>query len=281
MRTVIDFLERGTDGDYSYGVSLFKRVATPGMIKRYGGFLEKAGPGIGLPMLKAKLRAMVIAIRTEPERFPQVDLSGKKTEGRTEPEDDDGLTGRVDDLEDGAEGLAGRMEDIENDVEGLKEKVGELGKPGVRVTEISGLPPDLQVAYRRVKAMVPRMAYLHAELFLAKNDEERKALAGKLCRMDESRRELWRRLDEWHLAGGGMEDAPVKRAVALQRRRKRCMQNILSALRSVERYGLEPDKALALRAAEERLERYNEELRTLNEMVGGKGHDERGVPGKV
>lgn len=267
LNSIIDFVSNGALRDYSRGVALFKKTATKELLARYGNFLENAEPEMALPMLKAKLAALLITIRTEPERFQQVDFETpeEKINDDRDLKDIKQETERNGDV---CQDLETRVEEAEKGIDKLENRIGELEKPGIRLTEVNALPPDLQIAYGQIKMMVPKMAHLHAELFNAPNDERRKSVATQLCRMDSERRDLWKKIDQWYLKPEAAEKSPFKQAEALRRRRKRCMQNILSTTKALERYEKDTDKKMTCRLAAERLERYNEELKIINEMLG-------------
>lgn len=137
------------------------------------------------------------------------------------------------------------------------------------------LPDNLKVSYDRIRFLTPLIATLHGELSHLATDAERKQKAAELCKLDDERRTLWDELDRFSADGGkplaftappSKDESSLSQGLFLARRRRRLQDNIRKARRAKDLYEKEGKEAQAAACAE-RMQRYTQELDTLEKEI--------------
>ena len=268
---------------YADGVSLFRRLARPQVRERYGAFIEG---GIGkvtdtsdgrftlLVNLLSRIRQDIpLQPSLYPAAFEVATMAPKTVKSATSGNMqtvhlDTGLQNQVDDLE-------GRINEHDNAIDDLRGQVDELYKPGVKVVTEASMPPHIRECYDRVKEIAPLYGSLHADICRTDiTDEERRKLAESLCDLDDERRRLWKRIDEWS-EGRKLEvetehprysEDPVVRGFEYARAVKRLKENIRNSRTAAEK-AKQDGRTVVYENAMRRIEGYEKELKEIQEKM--------------
>lgn len=285
---------------YADGVSLFMSLARPQVKERYGAFIKE---GLGkvtdqfdgrFTMLVNLLASVNRDIPLQPSLYPAafspvegVTSQVPATEEARDPEHAvppsdqhleetvSDLEGRVQENEDTVSDLEDRVQQHDEEIEDLQDQVDELAKPGVKIVNEASMPPHVRKCYARIKEIVPLYASLHADICsAATSDSERKKLADQLCDLDDERRQLWDKIDEWS-EGKKTEleperpkysDDPVVRGFEYARAVKRLKENIRNSRASAEK-AKQDGRTVVYENALRRIEGYEKELMEIESKM--------------
>lgn len=290
---------------YADGLALFRSLASEPIKKRYSLFLEKGSEEISNPFdprftqlvnclsrIAQSIRAGQ-AIPAAEEEVLTVTVADKEKEQERDQrqrriqeleDDNNDLTTRIGYLEDESgnhgeeiEGLKEQVEANLDEILQLRKEVDVLNSPGVKVVTEESLTPELKKAYQRIKEIAPLYASLHADIANpATPDDDRKKLADKLCDLDDERRLLWKQIDDW-AEGKAVQldvkrpeysDNPTVRGYEMARQMKRLRQNIANSQEAAEKAKADGRQTI-YENARKRLERYQAELKELEEEIQG------------
>jgi hypothetical protein len=88
----------------------------------------------------------------------------------------------------------------------------EIGtSSNVNISALNQLPPNFSPAVTRLKELVPYMAKVHADMAAEIADDKRKLLRIQLVELDDERRRIWERIDNY-LQGNGQQESIDKSA---------------------------------------------------------------------
>ena len=293
---------------YTDGMSLFRALAPETVKQRYGLYLEQGAEGVSNPsdprftQLVNCLARIANAIRSgqviaaaevELDVRPVTVAEAKKKKETVQRQR------RIEDLESINEDIATRISFLESDrddhaeeidelrdqieqnwdeVRQLRKEVDMLNTPGVKVVTEASLPPALRKAHDRIKQIAPLYASLHADIANPSTpDEERKKLADKLCALDDERRKLWRKIDDWSEGKGATSDKlrttsisendnDVVRGYEIARQIKRLRQNIANSRAAAEKAKADGRQTVYENALQ-RIESYEAELQELQIVI--------------
>ena len=265
---------------YADGVSLFRSLARPQVKERYGAFIEE---GLGkvtdqfdgrFTMLVNLLAAVSRDIPLQPSLYPAAFSPVKGVTSQQVPAKVDArlpesvMPSSGQHLEETVSDLEDKVQQHDEEIEDLQDQVDELAKPGVKIVNEASMPPHVRKCYDRIKEIVPLYASLHADICsAATSDSERKKLADQLCDLDDERRQLWDKIDEW-AEGKKTEleperpkysDDPVVRGFEYARAVKRLKENIRNSRASAEK-AKQDGRTVVYENALRRIEGYEKEL---------------------
>ena len=289
---------------YTDGMALFRALAPDAVKQRYGLYLERGADGVTNPsdprftQLVNCLNRIANAIRMGqviPAAEEELDLHPVSVTEETKKAEARKRQRRIEELECINEDIATRISYLESDRDGNAEEIDELrdqieqnwdevrqlrkevdmlSAPGVKVVTEASLPPALRKAHDRIKQIAPLYASLHADIANPSTpDEERKKLADKLCALDDERRKLWRKIDEWSEGKGTTSDKlratsisendnDVVRGYEIARQIKRLRQNIANSRAAAEKAKADGRQTVYENALQ-RIESYEAELQEL------------------
>lgn len=289
---------------YADGMVLFRALAPETVKQRYGLYLERGADGVTNPsdprftQLVNCMNRIANAIRMGqviPAAEEELDLHPVSVTEETKKAEARKRQRRIEELECINEDIATRISYLESDRDGhaeeidelrdqieqnwdevrqLRKEVNMLSAPGVKVVTEASLPSALRKAHDRIKQIAPLYASLHADIVNPSTpDEERKKLADKLCALDDERRKLWRKIDEWSEGKGaasdklratcmGEHDNDVVRGYEIARQIKRLQQNIANSRAAAEKAKADGRRTVYENALQ-RIERYEAELQEL------------------
>ena len=193
------------------------------------------------------------------------------------------LTERVEGLEsdneDHAEELVSLQEQIDEkrtELAALRNEMDILNSPGVKIITEESLTPGMRKVYQRIKEIAPLYASLHNDITNPDiSDEERKAFAEELCKLDDERRSLWKQIDSWAEGKGELQleqkhpvfsDNGIVRGFEIARRIKRLKQNISNSKAAADRAEKDGKKNVQQNALD-RIANYETELAALEKEV--------------
>lgn len=137
------------------------------------------------------------------------------------------------------------------------------------------MPPHIRKCYDRVREIAPLYGSLHADICRPDiPNDERKQLADRLCDLDDERRRLWDKIDEWS-EGRKMEvetdrpqysEDPVVRGFEYARAVKRLKENIRNS-RSAAEKAKQDGRTVVYDNAMRRIEGYEKELKEIGEKM--------------
>ncbi|MDR1370815.1 MAG: hypothetical protein LBJ72_11930 [Dysgonamonadaceae bacterium] len=198
------------------------------------------------------------------------ELEDLKTELESAQESGEEKEERIEELE-------SEIEDKESEIEELQEKIETLRK-GVKIVKEEDLPEELLAMYRRTQEITPLYAALKTEIADEKiSDDERKAKAEELCKLDDERRSIWNKLDAWaageevRLEVKGVDpdedlsNDPFTRGLQLANAIKRTKENISRSKGSVTKFTKSGDLNKAAKA-QARMDHYQAELEKLEKL---------------
>lgn len=303
-----DFLKKWL-GDrqrkFADGVSLFKALGRPQTKKRYLEFIENGlqESSINLfdprfTLLINQLDAIAHDIDLQPSLYPlaQAEYSSSaqkegendgikqqpKKVAKTSPtvsvsqQTVENLEVRVSDAEEELSDLADEVREHNDAIDQLQGQVDELSKPGVKVVTEGSLPASLRKEYERLKEIVPLYASLHADICREDiTDDMRKGFASRLVKLDDERRRIWKKIDDW---SQGKEvsldvdrpqysDVPLVRGYELARSVKRLKENIRNSELAAKK-AKEDGRQVVYDNAMRRIESYRKELKEIEDELG-------------
>lgn len=290
MLQKIDNWLRDPKRDYAFGLSVFNQLASADMKTKYGTFLNDGNPkdkesmASRFPMLINKVTAIYNMVKANPDAFKDAlgdsstDLVKKITDLDKEGK---AMQAKIEELEELDEDKTAEIEQLQEELDEKNEEIENLAKQleekGVKVF-ISGnqLPEALREKYERTREIIPLMAAIHAELKdTAITDEERKAKAEELCKLDDERRKIWDEIDKY-LEGKNIavatdksleySEEPITRGMQIANRIARLKENIKRASDSIKKYEAADNKNGIARATK-RHEAYIQELKQLQAQV--------------
>jgi hypothetical protein len=193
------------------------------------------------------------------------------------------LTERIEELESDSENHADELVSLQEQIDEKREELATLrnemdvlNSPGVKVITEESLTPGMRKAYQRIKEIAPLYASLHNDVANPDiSDEERKALAEDLCKLDEERRSLWKQIDSWAEGKGELQleqkrpvfsNNDVVRGFEIARRIKRLKQNITNSKAAADRAEKDGKKNVQQNALD-RIANYETELAALEKEV--------------
>ncbi len=246
---------------YADGISLFDKLAREQVKERYGAYLRSGiNEVVGqfdprFSMLINELTRISRDIVIQPSLYPSaLEETAVKEDAPKVNKVKTVVVKSVSDignLQTGLDEMGARIDDLEGDmalqassIDDLSERVDDLSKPGIKVVTEASMPPSIRKCYDRIKEIVPLYARLHADISHQDiTDAERKELADKLCDLDDERRKLWGRIDEWSVGKELDVDAerpqysddPLVRGYEYARAVRRLKENIRNSLRSAEK----------------------------------------------
>ena len=224
--------------EYADGVAIFMAVARKVQLEKYAKyFAEVSSPEIfdhHFTMLVNLLTRIHNDILRQPALYPKaseevvdVKMLQQEEQAKVLKEKDSlisfceehiaKLNERLEELGDSGDDNSTEITSIRSEIEAherqlkdLQAEVAELSKPGVKVITEASMPAAIKTAYARIKEIVPLYASLHAELSNESiADEQRKKYADELCKLDDERRKLWKKIDDWSEGKGTLElDTP-------------------------------------------------------------------------
>ena len=189
---------------------------------------------------------------------------------------------KISELESQMDDLESQINEHQQQIEQLKEEVAELNKPGVKVVTQDSLPTSLKKAYVRIQEIAPLYASLHADIAdESKSDDDRKKLAEELCKLDDERRSLWKKIDDWsegkdvklEAARPAYSDNAVVRGYELARAVKRLKQNIATSQKSADKAKADGRQNIYDNAME-RIAKYQQELAEIEKEIADEGSAE-------
>lgn len=291
---------------YADGMALFRALAPETVKQRYGLYLEQGAEGVSNPsdprftQLVNCLARIANAIRSgqviaaaevELDVRPVTVAEAKKKKETVQRQR------RIEELESINEDIATRISFLESDrddhaeeidelrdqieqnwdeVRQLRKEVDMLNAPGVKVVTEASLPPALRKAHDRIRQIAPLYASLHADIANPSTpDEERKKLADKLCALDDERRKLWRKIDDWSEGKGATSDKlrvtsvgdnDLSRGYEIARQMKRLRQNIANSRAAAEKAKADGRQTVYENALQ-RIESYEAELKELQNAI--------------
>lgn len=291
---------------YADGMELFRQMASEAMKQRYGNYLEQVTGRVSHPFdphftqlvnclsrIAQNLRAGIVIAAAEEEldiRQITADEATKNEEAAKRTtriqvlsQQNNELQLRISDLENDSDNHATEIDELSAQVESNLEEIGQLRKevdalnaPGVKVVTEASLPKSLQQAYTRIKEIAPLYASLHNDIAQSDlPDDERRQLAEQLCDLDDERRKLWRKIDEWAEGKGKVEldtrrpeysDNAVVRGYEIARQIKRLKENIKNSTSAAEKAQADGRQNVYDNAVR-RIERYQQELKELEEEL--------------
>lgn len=288
---------------YADGLEIFEALAPKSYLDKYLSYFksvkEPSQFDQHFTMLINKLTDIERNIKTSPANYSRASeeiivtqvLATDKVKALADDKQDtiDNLRAEIVDLEETISDLEDSDEDKSAEIESLqdileekeallktlRDEIEQLNKPGVKVITEATLPPAMQVIYKRIKDITPLYASLHADLSSETiSDDDRKKIADNLCKLDDERRSLWRKIDSY---AEGVEveleekrpdysDNPVVVGYEIARRIKRLKNNIVNSQNSVKR-AEEEGKEVVRQNALARLEKYQIELAELEKVI--------------
>lgn len=291
---------------YADGMELFRQMASESMKQRYGNYLEQVTGRVSHPFdphftqlvnclsrIAQNLRAGIVIAAAEEEldiRQITADEATKNEEAAKRTtriqvlsQQNNELQLRISDLENDSDNHATEIDELSAQVESnleeirqLRKEVDALNAPGVKVVTEASLPKSLQQAYTRIKEIAPLYASLHNDIAQSDlPDDERRQLAEQLCDLDDERRKLWRKIDEWAEGKGKVEldtrrpeysDNAVVRGYEIARQIKRLKENIKNSTSAAEKAQADGRQNVYDNAVR-RIERYQQELKELEEEL--------------
>lgn len=291
---------------YADGMELFRQMASEAMKQRYGNYLEQVTGRVSHPFdphftqlvnclsrIAQNLRAGIVIGAAEEEldiRQITADEATKNEEAAKRTtriqvlsQQNNELQLRISDLENDSDNHATEIDELSAQVESnleeirqLRKEVDALNAPGVKVVTEASLPKSLQQAYTRIKEIAPLYASLHNDIAQSDlPDDERRQLAEQLCDLDDERRKLWRKIDEWAEGKGKVEldtrrpeysDNAVVRGYEIARQIKRLKENIKNSTSAAEKAQADGRQNVYDNAVR-RIERYQQELKELEEEL--------------
>lgn len=291
---------------YADGVAIFMAVARKVQLEKYAKyFAEVSSPEIfdhHFTMLVNLLTRIHNDILRQPALYPKaseevvdVKMLQQEEQAKVLKEKDSlisfceehiaKLNERLEELGDSGDDNSTEITSIRSEIEAherqlkdLQAEVAELSKPGVKVITEASMPAAIKTAYARIKEIVPLYASLHAELSNESiADEQRKKYADELCKLDDERRKLWKKIDDWSEGKGTLEldtprpeysDNPVVRGYELARAVKRLKQNIANSTTSAQK-AKEDGRETVYENAMKRIARYESELAEVEKELSG------------
>lgn len=291
---------------YADGVAIFMAVARKVQLEKYAKyFAEVSSPEIfdhHFTMLVNLLTRIYNDILRQPALYPKaseevadVKMLQQEEQAKVLKEKDSlisfceehiaKLNERLEELGDSGDDNSTEIASIRSEIEAherqlkdLQAEVAELSKPGVKVITEASMPAAIKTAYARIKEIVPFYASLHAELSNESiADEQRKKYADELCKLDDERRKLWKKIDDWSEGKGTLEldtprpeysDNPVVRGYELARAVKRLKQNIANSTTSAQK-AKEDGRETVYENAMKRIARYESELAEVEKELSG------------
>lgn len=291
---------------YADGVAIFMAVARKVQLEKYAKyFAEVSSPEIfdhHFTMLVNLLTRIHNDILRQPALYPKaseevadVKMLQQEEQAKVLKEKDSlisfceehiaKLNERLEELGDSGDDNSTEITSIRSEIEAherqlkdLQAEVAELSKPGVKVITEASMPAAIKTAYARIKEIVPLYASLHAELSNESiADEQRKKYADELCKLDDERRKLWKKIDDWSEGKGTLEldtprpeysDNPVVRGYELARAVKRLKQNIANSTTSAQK-AKEDGRETVYENAMKRIARYELELAEVEKELSG------------
>lgn len=292
--------------EYADGVAIFMAVARKVQLEKYAKyFAEVSSPEIfdhHFTMLVNLLTRIHNDILRQPALYPKaseevvdVKMLQQEEQAKVLKEKDSlisfceehiaKLNERLEELGDSGDDNSTEITSIRSEIEAherqlkdLQAEVAELSKPGVKVITEASMPAAIKTAYARIKEIVPLYASLHAELSNESiADEQRKKYADELCKLDDERRKLWKKIDDWSEGKGTLEldtprpeysDNPVVRGYELARAVKRLKQNIANSTTSAQK-AKEDGRETVYENAMKRIARYESELAEVEKELSG------------
>jgi septation ring formation regulator EzrA len=288
--------------DYASGLELFNLLATENLKKKYGDFLNdsKAKDTSVFQhrhnLLTSKLAQTLNAIRFNPSAFAEKlkEQSATDSDDAAEVESKINeireLKKHVEELQEQLDSIESNLDDSDTNIEALQDELSnalakieslaeELKAKNVKILREEDLPANIQSARKRIKEIVPLMAKCHASLSDSGiTDEQRQLLAEELCGLDDERRALWDKVDDYLNNADGIipevRTAPVfsedelVRGMQIGARIKRLEENIKRGKEAIKKHTSNKKNALARKAAET-VARYELELANLKQEIGG------------
>lgn len=292
--------------EYADGVAIFMAVARKVQLEKYAKyFAEVSSPEIfdhHFTMLVNLLTRIHNDILRQPALYPKaseevvdVKMLQQEEQAKVLKEKDSlisfceehiaKLNERLEELGDSGDDNSTEITSIRSEIEAherqlkdLQAEVAELSKPGVKVITEASMPAAIKTAYARIKEIVPLYASLHAELSNESiADEQRKKYADELCKLDDERRKLWKKIDDWSEGKGTLEldtprpeysDNPVVRGYELARAVKRLKQNIANSTTSAQK-AKKDGRETVYENAMKRIARYESELAEVEKELSG------------
>lgn len=290
MLQKIDNWLKNPHDDYTYGLSVFNKLAPADMKANYGAYLAEGNPNdkeslrTRFPMLINKVTAIYNMVRTNPNAFKDAlcespsDLVVKITKLNQEGEE---MKQQIEDLQEKGETKAAEVEQLQEELDGksaeIETLVEQLEEKGLKVI-VSGseLPEEYREKYERTKTIVPLMATIHGELKNPKlADEERKVKAQELCDLDDERRTIWDEIDAF-LAGKKSvltveknleySDDPLIRGIQMAKRMERLKENIKRRTDAKKKHEKAKKENLVAKAQQD-IEAYTQELKKMEVQV--------------
>ena len=210
-----------------------------------------------------------------------VDNTTKSPENRTVPsviqERVDDLEDRVADAEDEISDLDDKVREHDDAIDEMQSQIDELSKPGVKVVTEGDMPSALRKDYARLKEIVPLYASLHADICREDiTDDMRKGFASRLIKLDDERRRIWKKIDDWsqgkevtlEVDRPQYSDVPVVRGYELARAQKRLKENIRNS-ETAARKAKEDGRQVVYDNAMRRIEGYRKELKEIEDEING------------
>ena len=210
-----------------------------------------------------------------------VDNTTKSPENRTVPsvsqERVDDLEDRVADAEDEISDLDDKVREHDDAIDEMQSQIDELSKPGVKVVTEGDMPSALRKDYARLKEIVPLYASLHADICREDvTDDMRKGFASRLIKLDDERRRIWKKIDDWsqgkdvslEVDRPQYSDVPVVRGFELARAVKRLKENIRNS-ESAAKKAKEDGRQVVYDNAMRRIEGYRKELKEIEDEING------------
>lgn len=189
----------------------------------------------------------------------------------------DKLEDRVAEAEDEISDLDDKVREHDDAIDEMQSQIDELSKPGVKVVTEGDMPSALRKDYARLKEIVPLYASLHADICREDiTDDMRKGFASRLIKLDDERRRIWKKIDDWsqgkevslEVDRPQYSDVPVVRGYELARAQKRLKENIRNS-ETAARKAKEDGRQVVYDNAMRRIEGYRKELKEIEDEING------------
>ncbi|MDR2627552.1 MAG: hypothetical protein LBC40_05925 [Dysgonamonadaceae bacterium] len=288
---------------YAEGLAIFKEYASESIRKKYSGFLQLKSDDEEVksfdprfPVLINKMVAILEMMKINPGKYTVQPAAGKQEKSVREEileksriirelkAEKETLQSTIKDLEESGDekqeeidDLTSELEEKDGKIESLEEDLQEkLSSSGLKVVRYDDLPADVKKLYDRTKEIVPLMARIHSELSIhGISDDDRRAKAAELCRLDDERRSIWDRIDAWSEGKDFVPDVPkefaysedpVVKGMQISKRIARLEENISRTRKAIEGH-IRSKKANLEAKARKRLSAFEKELSGLQALV--------------
>ncbi|MBK5720130.1 hypothetical protein JGH11_04515 [Dysgonomonas sp. Marseille-P4677] len=280
---------------YAFGLAIFMALASIEVKKKYGDFFKEGDTedvepnDPRFPMLINKVTAIYNIVRANPDKYaealskigaPIIRTNDQVKQIIALNEERETLQAKISELEDLDEDKAAEIDNLQEEIEDKDKTIDELKEQlktqGVKVMEGKDLPKTIKSKYDRVKDIVPLMAAIHAELKdTSITDEQRKAKAAELCRLDDERRTLWDDIDAYLNEYNSVlteenkfrySEDPVIRGTQIANRMVRLKENIRRNQEAAERHKASNKPNLEQKALE-KVSQMQVELDELTVMI--------------